>query len=172
MQVKEILENQNKYKIFVDLDGVMVDFSKFAEEKIGHHPKDWELDRNVKKSFWKGVDKWVKDGNKFFEIMDPMSDADDLWKYIAKYHPTILSATGHVKHAEAEKRAWVHNHLGKDVPVILTFAALDKAKHAAPNRILIDDREKAIEPWRQRGGIGILHTSAADTIAQLKEFGL
>jgi hypothetical protein len=151
----------------------MVDFSKFAEEVIGHHPKDWEMDRNVKKSFWKGVDKWVKDGNKFFELMDPMPDAFQLWEYIEKYRPTILSATGHTRHAEIEKRNWVHTHLGPSVPVILTVAAADKANYISHDKcVLIDDRERAIAPWRDRGGIGILHTSALDTIEQLKALGL
>ena len=174
MQVKDIIEDSglHKFKIFVDLDGVMVDFSQFCEDNIGHHPRDWELDRNVKKAFWKGVDKWVREGNPFFSAMNPMPDAHELWMHIAKYQPTILSATGHVKNADSEKRAWVHQHLGATVPVILTFAALDKAKYAAKNHILIDDREKAIAPWRQHGGIGILHTSAHDTIQQLKALGL
>lgn len=170
MQINEILTP--KFKIFVDLDGVLVNFNKFAEEQIGHRPQDWELDRNVKKMFWKSVDKWVRDGNKFFEAMEPMPDAHDLWNHLIPYHPIILSATGHVKHAEVEKRAWVHKHLGKEVPVILTFAAMDKSKYAAPLSILIDDREKAIGPWRANGGIGILHTSAHNTILELKEFGL
>jgi hypothetical protein len=47
-----------------------------------------------------------------------------------------------------------------------------KAAYAKPNHILIDDREKSIQPWREAGGIGILHTSAADTISQLQKLGL
>ena len=42
----------------------------------------------------------------------------------------------------------------------------------APNHILIDDRLSNIEQWRSQGGIGILHTSAVNTIQQLKELGL
>ena len=38
--------------------------------------------------------------------------------------------------------------------------------------ILIDDRKSNIEEWRANGGIGILHTSATDTISQLKKLGL
>ena len=37
---------------------------------------------------------------------------------------------------------------------------------------LIDDMERNIQQWKDKGGIGILHTSAADTIKQLKELGL
>lgn len=160
------------YEIYVDLDGVLVDFHQFAVDQIGFHPNDWELDRTVKKQFWKGVDQWIRDGKKFFEAMQPMEDAFVLWNHIEQHNPCVLSATGHVKHAEAEKRAWVRQHLGEKVPTILVRAAADKAVHAAPHRILIDDREKAIGPWRQKGGIGVLHTSAEDTIQQLRDFGL
>ena len=34
--------------------------------------------------------------------------------------------------------------------------------------ILIDDRMHSIGPWRSAGGIGILHTSASQSIGELK----
>jgi hypothetical protein len=43
---------------------------------------------------------------------------------------------------------------------------------AAEGKILIDDMEQTIREWRNAGGIGILHTSAADTIKELKKLGL
>ena len=51
-------------------------------------------------------------------------------------------------------------------------AAKNKAKFSHQNNILIDDRKDTIDAWNAKGGIGILHTSAASTIAQLKELGL
>jgi hypothetical protein len=47
-----------------------------------------------------------------------------------------------------------------------------KSEYASKNRILIDDRADTVERWRANGGIGILHTSAEDTINQLKQLGL
>ena len=41
-----------------------------------------------------------------------------------------------------------------------------------PHSILIDDLKVTIDEWNAGGGIGILHTSAASTIKQLKELGL
>ena len=35
--------------------------------------------------------------------------------------------------------------------------------------VLIDDRPKNIEAWEAAGGIGIIHTSAKETIEKLKE---
>lgn len=156
------------------LDGVIVDFNKFSRECIGIRPEDWELDKKLKRDFWKAVGRWTKEGNKFFEIMDPMPDAHILWDYIKEYHPVILSATGFVANGKYEKRAWVTKHLGGTAGgmALLVRSASDKAEYAAPNHILIDDRAKAIDPWVAAGGIGILHTSALDTIEQLKKLGV
>ena len=35
--------------------------------------------------------------------------------------------------------------------------------------VLIDDRPKNIEAWEANGGTGIIHTSAAETIKELKK---
>ena len=47
-----------------------------------------------------------------------------------------------------------------------------KQEFATPESILIDDREQNIQQWRQAGGIAIHHTSANDTIEQLKQLNL
>ena len=47
-----------------------------------------------------------------------------------------------------------------------------KQLFAAEDKILIDDMEQTINEWNKGGGIGILHTSAADTIKQLKKLRL
>ena len=45
-------------------------------------------------------------------------------------------------------------------------------RHTGENHILIDDLPNTIEEWNNKGGIGILHTSAATTIKELKKLGL
>ena len=52
------------------------------------------------------------------------------------------------------------------------WSAKNKKDFAAPNNILIDDKPSTIDSWNAAGGIGILHTSAANTISQLKKLGL
>jgi hypothetical protein len=131
-------------------------------------------EKGLKKDFWRKVDRWVKDGNPFFGAMDMMSDAKELWEYVERFDPFILSATGHVKNAANEKRDWIRKHLGEHYAntAELVTKAPDKANFAGLNCILIDDRAKAINPWIEAGGIGILHVSAQDTIEQLKSYGL
>ena len=102
-----------------------------------------------------------------------MGDAMTLWNYVKHNNPTILTAQGNPAYgAESQKRKWIAEKFGSNVPVIVTRKSDEKAQYAAPNRILIDDRDKSIGPWTAAGGIGILHKNAADTIRQLKELGL
>jgi hypothetical protein len=50
----------------------------------------------------------------------------------------------------------------------------EKKQHAMTNgtpNVLIDDYPQNIQQWKAEGGIGILHVSASQTIAQLKKLG-
>lgn len=170
MKVNEVVEQAPQYKIFVDLDGVLVDFDK-EMAKIGFPRDVLERDKQAKRKFWQTIGWMAKNGKPFWGTMDPMPDANQLWTYVKKYNPEILSATGHVGNATSEKHDWVKRHLG-NVKVHLVQKSSDKSQFAAPNHILIDDRQKSIEPFLAAGGIGILHKSAADTISQLKELGI
>lgn len=157
-------------------DGVLVDFEKRALELAGYAPDRDPQNKQLRRDFWKVVAQHVrKPGNTFFESMDKMQDADELYEYV-KHHPHfILSATGnHFDSASNEKRNWVRKNYGHDLANYAIFVrdAKDKATYATPRRILIDDRRKAIDPWIEAGGIGILHKSASRTVAQLKELGI
>lgn len=166
----------NIVEINVDLDGVLVDFEKTAFAIAGCRPSDNPADKKLRGDFWKRIGAHVRRGGKFFEEMDPMEDAFVLWNHLQTIAiPKVInSATGHIVGAAQEKRNWVRRHLGHEVADVARFvrAASDKAAFAGPGVILIDDRRKAIDPWVEAGGIGILHTSAASTIKQLKELGL
>lgn len=168
MHIMEILQQQ--YKIFLDADGVLVNFDKKMRE-IGFEPDPAEQNAKEKREFWKTVGEMAKRGVPFWGDMEPLADANVLWNYVQRYKPEILTATGHVGNAEAEKRDWFKRHYG-NVVVHTVRKSSDKAAFAGPNVILIDDRDKSIAPWVAAGGIGILHKSAADTIRQLKELGL
>lgn len=162
---------------YVDLDGVLANFEKKALEVAGNLPdrnRKTPEDKKLRNDFWKAITAYVKAGNKFFEALEPMPDAYQLIAYLKQDGFTICSATGHTLNAAVEKRAWVRKYLGNDKANEALFVrdAVMKGTHAAPGRILIDDTQKAIDSWDQAGGIGIFHTSAASTIAQLKEMGL
>lgn len=176
MRLTEINSSQKTttYRLFVDLDGVLADFDKGIEKLLGQRPpRDRNADKEFKKKMWKAVGRYQKEGGHFWGDLDMMPDAASLWDYVKKYNPSILTATGNPGYnAGQQKVVWVEHHLGANIPVHLTRKSEEKAQFAGPNHILIDDREKSIEPWTAAGGIGILHRSAADSIRQLKELGL
>ena len=94
-----------------------------------------------------------------------------VWEYIKKYNPNILSAPSSNPSSEEGKLEWISKNL-TNVKEIYLVPASQKQEFAKPKAILIDDRTSNIEQWRAKGGIGILHTSANETIKQLKELGL
>lgn len=157
------------------MDGVLSDFQSKMTEITGepHDESRYETDPQYKKRMWKAVETYTKDGGEVWYELDLMPDAMQLWKYVKKYDPVILSATGKpIYKAEGQKKRWMREKIDPNATVHTVQAAADKHKFAGPNHVLIDDKEKALGPWRNAGGIGILHTSAANTINQLKKLGL
>ncbi len=162
MQLKDL--KSEDYHIYVDLDGVLADLQNYVNRVLGE-PGDLN-DNDV----WKQLREM---GEPKFDELELLPDAMTLWDYVKKYNPNILTATGHpVEKNEREKRQWIKDNLTGYKDVYTVVASRNKSKWAWPDAILIDDREKSIEPWREKGGIGILHTSADDTIDELKMLGL
>jgi FMN phosphatase YigB (HAD superfamily) len=161
--LKEVEEQ--KYTVYCDLDGVLVDFDKGYEDLTGMTTK--EADAKGPEFFWKPISDA---GASFWIRLKWMPDGKELWNYIKHFNPSLLSAPSREESSRIGKRVWVKRNL-PGVKLILANA-VDKQNYSGENQILIDDRDKNIEQWRSKGGIGILHTSAADTIKQLKELGL
>ena len=160
-----MIEKKNEYKIYCDMDGVIVDFEEGYERLTGKNIKGNHVKGNG--DFWQpisdaGVNFWIN--------LDWMSDGEQLWKYIKKYSPSILSAPSREKSSRVGKEIWVRTNI-PGTELILKYAS-EKQELAEPNAILIDDREDNIKQWKSAGGIGILHTSADNTIKQLQELGL
>jgi len=168
----KLFEMKKDYKIFVDLDGVMADLDKHVLELTGKKFSELRTS-DSDDGFQNFVDSEREQGNTIFDNLDPEHDAHELWDYIVKYRPSILTATGVPEvEAAAEKIRWVHENLSGFDKIHTVKKSVLKAAYAESNHILIDDREKSITPWRAAGGIGLIHTSAADTISQLKALGL
>lgn len=103
---------------------------------------------------------WTKDGKR-------------LWGYLVNKDVDvfILSAPSkRLEYSEKGKKIWVNRELG-NVPVFFRPKER-KAEFSCPNCILIDDTPENVKMWKSKGGIGILHKSAADTIKKLKELGV
>lgn len=152
-----------KMQIFVDMDGVLANFDAGYEREFGIKP--CKIKDNVD---WKAVRK-VRG---FYENLPPMDDMLELWGHIEKYQPIVLTGVpSSVEEAPENKRAWVRKNLGEHVEV-RCCASKDKALHAIPGDILIDDWKKYQHLWELKGGIWITHTSAENSISELKAMGI
>jgi len=160
---EEDVKEKTNYKIYCDMDGVLVDFDKGYKELTG---KEASFD-TPKEEFWDSI---TKAGAKFWIKLDWMPDGKQLWSYIKPYNPDLLSAPSREESSKIGKFVWVK----RNVPgtKLILRQAERKQEFATPNSILIDDRKDNIQRWKDAGGIGIHHTSAADTIQQLKDLGL
>ena len=163
----EIFEEDAKekadYKVYCDMDGVIVDFDKGYKELTG---TEASFD-TPKEEFWAPIQKA---GAEFWIKLQWMPDGKQLWNYIKPYNPQLLSAPSRDESSKIGKFVWVK----RNVPgtKLILRSAERKQEFATPNSILIDDRADNIQRWKDAGGVGIHHTSAADTIQQLKDLGL
>lgn len=167
-------------ELYVDLDGVTCDFDKAIADRgvlkndtsFIHTPKEhWTIDQAEH-------DKKVREimGQPgFWESIPPMEDYWKLWTYCQQYDPYILTAVPHVpewqKRVAEEKRNWAKKYLKITQPDKIICCLRSEKKDWAsedgiPN-ILIDDMISNIKEWNDTGGIGILHTSARDSVVKL-----
>lgn len=150
--------NNKKTIIYLDLDGVIADFSSAIISLIAHNTvfasigqdplkgidesKMWSAVEKAGLSFWTGLDKFTWSD----ELVKGIYPLGDLY---------FLSSPGDTnKHAitssqaSAGKTLWVAKHY-PDIPIILT-----KHKHllARPNSILIDDTQDKLGKFEEHGG--------------------
>lgn len=150
--------------IFIDMDGVLVDFYPAAEKHLGAPYRELP-----------GATKWgiLEKIDNFFRHLPMMHDAQQLWDGTqGRGRVRILTAaprpTQKLATASADKIAWIRENISKTVPVIVVAEGILKAQWVTPNAILIDDLPRNIDAWIAAGGIGILHLNAKDTLRQLE----
>lgn len=147
-------------RLYVDMDGVLTDFTKQLC-KLLSIPLDRNFEFGNDTRVWREIDEA---GEKFWAEMDWMPDAEKkLWEELSKHNPTLLtSPSNHASSVEGKKK-WINRNT-PETPFIIEH---EKEKYAAPDAVLIDDREKNIEKWEKAGGTGILHRSNEETLEEL-----
>jgi hypothetical protein len=154
----------NKYEIYLDMDGVLVDFygacvKHGLEEYIG---KDELMDVIHEK-----YPEW-------FINLPPMKGYKDLYNVAAEMDrnedPIVLTAaaTRNVYRVTWQKQYWLAKHFQNRPPPSIVCLRSHKKDWAGPGKILIDDHEENISGWIKRGGIGILYKNHKQAIEELQ----
>ena len=179
-----VAEKTSKYQIYCDMDGVLTDFERRFHDKLNtvgkeHYPlrdilkvvkpKDFEAIFGITE-FWKFIDQTVGVG--FWAGMPWMENGKDLWNFISKYNPELLTSPSRDNTSRLGKQLWAKHNLDPKPRVIFAYSA-DKQRYANENSILIDDKPSNIEQWRAAGGIAfrVKNGDNTEAINGLKELG-
>jgi hypothetical protein len=155
-------------KIFLDMDQVLVDFYGGTKAVLGY---DWET-KTGDPIGEAGRNKQIV-GPTFWQNLPPMPDYLHLIEFVRVYDPYILSATPcwEDPYVYIGKRAWIQQYVGipqERVHIVHKSEKKNFAVHGNIPNLLIDDREDNVQHFIEAGGHGILHTSANNTIRELK----
>lgn len=179
----------SKYKIFCDLDGVLVDFDTGVRQILnGKGPDDVNSSQ-----LWSSIAK----ADAFYANLPWMTDAKLLWDELKSLTipVDILTGVPMSKKSRGEKFSWCKRELGVDVNhvdmagtrsaheivsgrktkgVVNVITCWSKNKHheSGENHVLIDDRLKLKHEWEQKGGTFIHHTDAESTLTVLRNMGI
>ena len=158
--------------IYCDMDGVLADFKTAAVKTTGMSINRW---MNIPSS----KEKWskIKSNKNFWYDLPWMAGGKQLWSYISKFDPHILSAyveESFDPNCIPGKTGWLRKNTGlvnrQKINLVRRKEKKLFAKRGNP-AILIDDYEKNIREFIQSGGKGIHHTNTSKTISQLKKLG-
>mgnify|MGYP003139474299 CR=1 FL=1 len=172
------------YQIYCDMDGVLTDFeSRFISKLNSEGPKYYsqkDIDSISKpkhfekiyglEEFWKFIDFHI--GVSFWIGMSWMPRGEELWSFISKFKPHLLTSPSRNNTSRLGKNLWVRNNLNPKPKVIFAYSA-DKQRYASPNSILIDDKKSNIEEWKAAGGIAfrVIDGNITPVLEGLKELG-
>ena len=114
-------------KIFVDLDNTLTDFDKQLAELLNKKLiRGWDFGNDPE--IWKKIDDA---GTKFWSEMDFMPDGQELWNFIKKFNPTVLTAPS--RHPSSKKGNKKAQKVYEENGGRIAFAAHDFLWHAWDN---------------------------------------
>ena len=164
--------------IMLDLDGVISDmasvfnpFEALVVEKF-NNPRNREIFSAAVRFKMFELLEFMPNGermlNEMGSIKGKMKDKVEIRILTATGTASIPEMTDEVKR---QKRMWLERK-GVELPVLFVEKSKDKGMYACPKTILIDDRVRAVESFRENGGHAILYedSKTEEALKALYEF--
>jgi len=144
--------------IYLDMDGVVADFNKFASDLLGREI-GWEA-KDLTTEEWKrlgAVENMYLQLPLIKESVMLVGAAKSLsTRFNVEFLTAVPRATT-MPTAALDKKMWIDKYFPGFVVNYGPYSR-DKQKWAMPGDILVDDKRTNILDWYNVGGIGILHT--------------
>lgn len=153
-------------RLYLDCDGVLADFDRHFQKCFGQPPRDYE-DKNGATIFWRDI---KTEAPTFYRDLPLMPDARELFDAVAMLRPVILTGCPRGGWAEPQKLAWAREHF-PGIPMV-TCMSRDKRDYCQLGDVLIDDRPHYRAKWEGAGGVWITHTSAENSLSELRRRGI
>jgi 5'(3')-deoxyribonucleotidase len=133
-------------KIFLDMDGVIVNFRGQCEkyECINGNKVKWEVIHQAGPEFWEEME-WLPEGKELYQWILKLCEQENIDLF-------ILTAV-HFTDGKIGKLNWLKNNTKIDRHhIIITNTGNEKAYYADQNSVLIDDYRKNCEAFAGGGG--------------------
>jgi 5'(3')-deoxyribonucleotidase len=161
--------------IYLDLDGVLADFSSAAREVLNKSQDNLDINGRWPDNDWNKI----RNHKHFYRTLPLMPRAYEMVALARGFRDTLgwelymLTAIPHkndMHHVFHDKIDWVNEHFS-DIRVHFGPYSEDKQYHCTPGDILVDDRTSNCEEWRSKGGIAVKvgsnYALALNELAQL-----
>lgn len=169
------------YKIYFDMDGVLVDFPQNTDVNT-NRPTQFLDDnaRTAKKKMWHTIES----NTHFWRDLPAIPNISImLYSAMSMGEIFVLSKTPNAKNFIAgqdyvnfianEKRTWILKKLPiffDDKHIIICNTPKGELMNPGPNHILVDDRIDNIQEWENAGGVGVLfNRNIPSVIARLRD---
>lgn len=153
--------------VYLDMDGVIADLNAYYYKRYGIIPRnDPDHKDNWPEAVRNGMYKELPFYKENREIVYYLLNSD--------VKVVILSCATKANYdlVSEHKDFWLKHHGLSKLDRIYTRSKVEKADHATPDSVLIDDSPACVKPFIAAGGKAILHTDAKLTIELLKEMGV
>lgn len=141
--------------VFIDMDGVVADFDKHIVDVYGKTME--QMTNKEKDRFWDSECVAYR----FFANAPVIDEGCSLVINLRSsgFDVSFLTSTGgQLQHIDIAKQKldFLHRIGFVDVPVAFATGTKSKAMFASPDRVLVDDRQKVVDAFRENGGIAHL----------------
>lgn len=144
-------------KLFIDMDGVLVDFNGGVAKEFGvdlSKNYNWHFDYKelfglTRDEFWHSIER-----DEFWANLEPLPWAHEMLKMLEPYEPCILTTPAMC--TASGKQRWIKNYLPRYWNTGRYLIGPAKAYCASPGAVLIDDKEQNVLDFREAGGQAVL----------------